>query len=327
MSGYGDRGSTIDNLQLSTPTDITTHGHKRPATEVAVQVVDYIHAAISTNTRRAYATDLADFLEWGGSVPATPEVLAEYVASRAAYLSPNTLSRRLVGIGRAHRSLGVVDPTRSELVRVVLRGIKHVHGTRQRGVSPIRVENLHAASPRMVGQKGLRDRALLLVGFAGALRRSEIISLDVEDFVFSASGVVVLLRRSKTDQCGVGRRIAIPLGRTSLCAVTALRAWLDSAQIVSGAVFRSVSRSGAIGGRLSPQSVALIVKRNAPLMGLAAKELSGHSLRVGFVTSAAQAGVPLFLIQQQTGHASIGMLTKYIRDARLFSENPCSHFL
>lgn len=174
----------------------------------------------------------------------------------------------------------------------------------------------------MHGIKGGRDRALILVGFAAALRRSELAMLDCADIQFVREGLVIHLRRSKTDQEGVGRKIGVPWGRTSACPVKALESWLRVSCIVEGPVFRSVARSGRIGGRpLSAQSIALILKAQAKAVGLEPGIIAGHSLRSGLVTSAIQAGVPLHKIQQQTGHRSVAMLARYIRDAGLFDTN------
>jgi integrase len=174
----------------------------------------------------------------------------------------------------------------------------------------------------MSGTRGVRDRALLLLGFAAALRRAELVALDVEDLQFVKQGVVLIVRRSKTDQEGYGRKIAVPYGRTHACAVGALQDWLQHATIQRGPVFRPVGKGGRIhGGRLTPQSVALVLKGYARASGLDASEISGHSLRSGLVTSAAQAGVPAHKIQQQSGHRSLEMLARYIRDTTIFENN------
>jgi integrase len=188
-------------------------------------------------------------------------------------------------------------------------------------VAPLLKQDLIAILPLMHGTKGIRDRALLLIGFAAALRRSELISLDVQDLQFVKEGIIVLLRKSKTDQDGEGRKIAVPYGRTSACPVKAIQHWLEHANIISGAIFRSVSKGGFIAGRLTAQSVATIVKGCATIAGLAASNFSGHSLRSGLVTSAVQAGVATHKIQQQTGHRSVEMLNRYIRDANMFENN------
>jgi len=172
------------------------------------------------------------------------------------------------------------------------------------------------------GIKGTRDKALLLIGFAGAFRRSELVALTVEDVEHVKQGIVIHLRRSKTDQAGEGRKIAIPYARGAVCPVHALQEWLQISGITSGLIFRGVTRHGHISEfGLSPQSVALVVKERAAAVGLDATQYAGHSLRAGLVTSAAQAGISSWKIRQQTGHKSETMLLRYIRDASIFIDN------
>ncbi len=179
------------------------------------------------------------------------------------------------------------------------------------------------------GLLGVRDRALLLVGFAGAFRRSELVSLDVADLSFTSDGLEVTLKRSKTDQEGQGRRIGIPFGSSPhTCPVRSLRAWLDGAGIADGPVFRDVSRRGRVGAvRLSDKAVARLVKRAARAAGLDPARFSGHSLRAGLATSAAKAGKTERAIMAQTGHKSEKMVRRYIRDASLFAENAAAGLL
>lgn len=310
------------------PSFVKIDGSVQSIAELSSSVTGYINAAIADNTRRAYRQDLEDFRQWGGTIPATPEVLAGYLADRAETLSPYTLARRVVGISRAHVSQGLADPSKNDLVRTVLRGIRRTNHQFQRQATPLVKHDLFALLPLMTGTKGLRDRALLLLGFGAALRRSEIVALDVADLEFVRDGLVVLLRRSKTDQESLGRRVAVPYGRTSACPVNALQAWIEHAQIAEGPVFRSVNKAGQINpNRLSAQSVSLILKDYAQSAGLKAEAISGHSLRSGLVTSAAQAGVAIHRIMAQTGHRSVQMVSKYIRDANLFADNAAGMIL
>ena len=313
---------TNDKSQLPVPiSKMATAGIQ------AAAINQYVAAAVSANTRRAYQGDLADFLKWGGVVPCSPETLASYAASRAEILSPHTITRRVVGISRAHISQGFPDPAKSDLVRTVLRGVRKIHGKPQRQVAPLLKQDLLCLLPLMRGTKGIRDRALILLGFAAALRRSELVALDLCDLLFVDEGLIVHLRRSKTDQEGEGRKIAVPYGRTSACPVKAVRQWLEHAQIVDGAIFRPVNKGGGIQvERLTPQSVALILKTYARAAGLAS-DVAGHSLRSGLVTSAAQVGASVHKIQQQTGHRSAEMLGRYIRDANLFENNAAGFVL
>ena len=285
-------------------------------------VAQYVRAAIADNTRIAYQQDLRDFLNWGGHVPCDPEMLAMYIAARAETHSAHTITRRVVGIGRAHNSQGFADPTKSDLVRTVLRGIRRVKGTAQRQVSPLLKADVLTMMEHMQGTKGVRDRALILLGFSAALRRSEVAALKFADVEFVREGLVLHLLRSKTDQDGEGRKIGVPWGRTNACPVKAVESWLAIGKISDGALFRSVNRAGSVSEEpLHAQSVALILKSYAKRIGHDPAKFSGHSLRSGLVTSAIQAGVPVHKIQQQTGHRSVEMLARYIRDAGLFESN------
>ena len=169
---------------------------------------------------------------------------------------------------------------------------------------------------------GLRDRALILLGFAGAFRRAEIVSLDVGDLGFNRDGLTVTLRRSKTDQQGQGRKIGIPYGSNpETCPVRTLQAWLEEGGVTEGPLFRSLNRHGALQGRLSPVGVARVVKKLAERAGLDPAKYAGHSLRAGHATSAAASGASERSIMNQTGHRSVQMVRRYIREGSLFREN------
>ena len=310
------------NRELVTPVSSVTEGQSWQSCAGLNRIVSkYVTMAIAENSRRAYRQDLADFQRWGGNVPCSPEMLAAFIADRAATLSPHTITRRVVGISKAHTSKGLPDPAKSDLVRTVLRGIRRKNGKPQRQVTPVLKQDLLAMLPLMIGVKGLRDRALILLGFAAALRRSELVALDVVDLQFVREGLVLHLRRSKTDQEGQGRKIGVPFGRTAACPVKAVQEWLSHSKIETGAIFRPVNKAGAVGDRLTAQSVALIVKSYAKAVGLPSANYAGHSLRSGLVTSAAMAGVADRKIQQQTGHRSLEMLHRYVRDANAFVDN------
>lgn len=282
----------------------------------------YLHASLSDNSRKAYRSDLNHFLTWGGTIPASQEIVAVYLAAHADHHAVATLARRLVSIGKAHTAQRLPSPTDSELVRATLRGIRNTHGSTQRQVAPAIKEDVLAMVNGLTGIKGIRDRALLLVGFAGAFRRSELVSLTVADIEMAKQGMVVQLLRSKTDQEGRGRKIAIPYARGSACAVHTLQEWLEASGISTGLIFRGVTRHGLISDvGLTAQSVALVVKERAQAVGLDAAKYSGHSLRAGLVTSAAQLGVSSWKIREQTGHKSDAMLARYIRDANIFVDN------
>ena len=283
---------------------------------------NYIHAAVSDNTRSAYQADLQHFIAYGGAIPSTPAIISQYIAKYAHSHKPATLSRWLVAINRAHTSQNLLSPTSSDLVKATLRGIKRTVGSQQRQVEPILKNNLCDMVKGLEGVKGCRDRALLLIGFAGAFRRSELVGLQRSDIEFVEQGLIINLRKSKTDQESNGRKIAIPYARGSVCPVLAIKNWIELSKISEGAIFRPVTRHGRIENtNLTTQAVAIIVKERVNSIGLDASKFSGHSLRAGLVTSAAIAGISSWKIRQQTGHKSDAMLNRYIRDARLFVDN------
>lgn len=292
------------------------------------QVAQFVHASISDNTRKSYQSDLNHFLQFGGEIPCTPEFVAQYLANNAETLSAYTLARRLVAISRAHTSQGLPSPASADIVKATLRGIRRTYGAKQRQVEPLVKNLLQDMMKDLDGVKGTRDRALLLIGFAGALRRSELVGLQVSDIEFVEQGLLINLSRSKTDQEAEGRKIGIPFARGNVCAVHALKNWLEVAAIDSGAIFRGVNRHGFISEKqLSTEAVALIIKAHAERIGLDPAKFSGHSLRAGLVTSAAQAGVSNWKIKAQTGHKSDAMLNRYVRDARIFIDNAVGEIL
>ena len=210
----------------------------------------------------------------------------------------------------------------------VLKGIRRTKGTAPACKAPLLVGQLKAAlRDTREDLLGIRDRAVLLVGFSGAFRRSELVSLDVADIQFTDDGLVVSLRRSKTDQEGEGRKVGIPhASKPQTCPVRALKAWMEAAGISEGALFRSVNRHEKVAAnRLSGRAVALIVKRAAELLGLDASAFAGHSLRAGLATSAAAAGASERSIMDQTGHRLVQMVRRYIRDGSLFRDNAAAH--
>jgi integrase len=292
-------------------------------------VADYVRESLAENTRVAYLSDLAHFESWGGRIPATPETIAEYLVAHADLLSVATLNRRLAALSKVHRSSGYSNPTSVEVVKATLRGLKRIIGTAQRQATPLIKEDLFVALEAMGSRlKDVRDRALLLLGFAGGFRRSELIGLNCEDVTPVRQGLEVILRRSKTDQNGAGRKIGIPHGRGRWCAVVALEQWRVASGITEGALFRLVDRHQRLGAkRLSGEGVCLVVRERVQAAGINPKDYSGHSLRAGLATSAAQAGVPTWKIRQQTGHASDAMLARYIRDGELFADNAAGALL
>ena len=282
---------------------------------------DYARANRAPNTYRAYRAAWRSFAAWCAehncpALPADPLAVADYLAHAAQRHKASTLAVHVAAIRAAHKAAGQPDPTADERVAATMRGIRRVHGQPPAQREPLTLDDLRALV-RACGDDlaGLRDRALLLVGFAAALRRSEIVALDVEHV--RINGVLrITIARSKTDQEGQGVVKTIPrLADPELCPVRALRAWLDAAGIASGPIFRSVNRWGKVGKRLSAYDVARIVKRRAEAAGLDARMLAGHSLRAGFATAAALAGLDPIAIAEVTGHRNLDTLRKYIRAA------------
>lgn len=295
-----------------------------------VSARNYVRDSKAKNTLRAYRADCQDFSAWCTesaleAIPAAPQTLALYLARRAETCKVSTLERRIVAINQAHAAAGRPSPTSSLLVRSVMNGIRRTKGTAPAGKSPTLIEDIRrmvAALPS--GPLGIRDRALLLLGFAGAFRRSELVSIDLGDCAFTSDGLVVTLRRSKTDQEAAGYKIGIPYGSSpDTCPIRALKAWLEHAKITeNGPVFLPVSKHGKLlTGRLAPDAVARAVKRYAKRIGLDPDRYGGHSLRAGLATAAAIGGADERSIMNQTRHKSLKQVRAYIRDGNLFRDN------
>lgn len=286
-------------------------------------VREIIGNSLAVSTKRVYASDWSHFEAWGGSVPATPAMIASYLADGATDYAVATLQRRIASISKMHRAKGVDDPCKSEVVKSTMRGIRRMRGTVQREAKPILREDLFQMLERMGNRsRDRRDKALLLIGFAGAFRRSELVGLDVADIEHVRQGTVITLKRSKVDQEGRGRKIGIPFGRTRWCPVKHLTDWLDHAVIEDGPLFRSITRHGHVADqRLSGEAVSIIVKQRAEAAGFDPDAHSGHSLRAGLATSAVIAGVSTSSIRRTTGHASDAMLARYVRVGDMFTDN------
>ena len=285
-------------------------------------------------TRRGYRSDYGGFSRWCADrgvepLPASPATVAGFLAAEAtAGAKASTLSRKLAAIRYAHRLAGVPSPTDVEQVRAVLRGIR-----RDRGAAPSqkaaatgeRIKAMLAHMPDTL--KGKRDRALLAFGMAGAFRRSELVALQVADLERVPEGLRVTIRRSKTDQEGAGHVIAILRG-SKLKPVRAVLDWLDAAGITSGPVFRSINRHGQMSAEgLTPQTVALVVKHYADAAGLDPDEFAGHSLRAGFLTSAAEAGADVLRMMEVSRHKRVETVRGYVRRANLFRNHAGAGFL
>lgn len=294
---------------------------------LAAQAKRFAEGSRAANTRKAYRSDFRHYEAWAEGVgldalPAAPSTIALYLTAHADAFSMATLTRRLSSIAVAHRLAGHPLDTRHPGIRDVMRGLRREKGVAQKNAealtAPLIRRLIETCGSRLID---VRDRALLLVGFAAALRRSELIALDVTDVAVVPEGLRLTIRRSKGDQEGEGQVIAIGRTGTATCPVLGYSAWITAAGIRDGAVFRSVSRHGALGARLSTDAVAEIVRRRAAAAGLEGEKFSGHSLRAGFATAAAAAGVEERAIMKQTRHRSSATVRRYIRDGELFAGN------
>lgn len=297
------------------------------AAALAKSIEGYLRLSVAENTSRAYKADLDHFCAWGGSIPCTPDMVAAYLAAHASALSIATLTRRLAAISKKHTVQGLPSPTSVELVKLTMRGIKRQHGKPQAQAAPLCRDDLILVLNAIPGDlRGDRDKAVLLVGFCAALRRSELCRVRHEDLQFTAEGLILTLPRSKTDQTGEGRKIGIPHGRGKICPVQALKDWLTTSGISKGFIFPAIDGGKIIDGHVSDRTICNIVKSRVGLVGLNAELYSGHSLRSGLATSAAQRGYSSWEIRRQTGHKSDGMLARYIREGSLFRNNAASLF-
>lgn len=325
-------------MDTQLPAVIAAAGEALPvaaADRLDTRARDYALAEKAEATRLAYRSDLALFAAWCdtrgvAAVRASPASVANYLTHLAdAGLSAATVSRRAAAIAYAHKLAGFEPPTNAETVRATLRGIRRTLGTEPDRKAPATADvmgELLAQVPRET-LLGLRDRALLLVGFAAALRRSELVGLDVADLDFAREGLWLRLGKSKTDQEGAGTTVPVPNG-AKLKPVAALKGWLEAAALTEGAVFRRIRRGDRLGAeRLSAAAVAEIVKRYAGPAGLAIEDFAGHSLRAGFATEALATGADIFKVMDQTRHRKIETLKIYDRRAKAFRNHAGKGFL
>jgi integrase len=305
---------------------------KAPPTTLAAQIERAQRTgrrARPPNTARALTGDWLRFTAWceaqgATPLPCAPEVLAAYLHSLAeAGKKVATIERALSTISQAHTEADTPwNPRASKVVKDLMKALRRQLGVAPTQKTPLVLADLVRAleaCPQTTA--GLRDRALLAVGFAGAFRRSELVALDVADLRWEPKGVVITIRRSKTDQVGAGRLVALPV-QSATQAVQALRAWLVAGQIEEGPVFRGVGKAGHVyAKRMTSGTVAALVKKVVQRVGLDPKLFAGHSLRAGLATSAAQGNKRREKIRAQTGHKSDKMLDRYIREADLFRDN------
>jgi len=298
-----------------------------------------LQSSKAKNTLRAYKSDFNDFALFcvqNGfkSLPSEPKVVSLYLTHLSARdIKMSTLKRRLVSIGVIHKLKGHYLDTKHPIIIENIMGIKRRKGSIEKGKKPILINNLKIiinVIDEINNQdiKKFRDRSIILIGFSGGFRRNEIVSLDYDDLDFVTEGLKINLKRSKTDQFGEGLVKGLPyFENNQYCPVISLKNWIGISKISSGPLFRRLSKGSKLSeNRLTDQTVALLIKKYLKLAGIDSKNYSGHSLRSGFATSAAEAGVEERKIMSMTGHKSPEMVRRYIKEGNLFTNNPLNKF-
>ena len=285
------------------------------------------------NTLRAYQADFRDFSIFCSkngfnSIPTEPKILSLYLTHLSATSKFSTLKRRIASISVVHKMKGHYLDTKHPIVMENLHGIRRAKGTKQLGKKPILINDLKTIINAIdqfnkIEKKKLRDKAILLVGFSGGFRRSELVEIEYDDVEFVSEGVKIFIKRSKTDQSGEGSLKGLPyFNNSDYCPVISLKKWIEISNIGSGPLFRRFSKGSKLTeNRLTDQTVALLIKKYLKLSGIESKNYSGHSLRSGFATSAADSGVEERNIMAMTGHKSTEMVRRYIKEANLFKNN------
>ncbi len=292
----------------------------------------YQIAATSDNTRRAYQADIRHFENWGGQLPATTEAILRYLHAFAETLNPRTLSRHITALKQWHRYQQFPDPTDPPIVSKTLTGIARVHGKPKDKAPPLLPEHLIMIADHLVMQNTLaatRDNALLQIGFLGAFRRSELVAIRMEHIDWQADGIEILIPKSKTDQTHAGQHCAIPNGNEQLCAIRALKTWIEQAHIQEGFIFRRIHRGEKISHlNIIPSSVNVLLKKHAIAVGLKnAVDFSSHSMRRGLATTASRDGVSIPAIMRQGRWKQVNTVMEYIEAAQRFEENAAGQVL
>lgn len=287
----------------------------------------YLQAATSDNTRKAYRSAIRQFEKWGGRLPSDRDTVMHYLLARAESLNPRTLDLHLTAISQWHHYQGLIDPVSDPLIRKTMDGIRRTHGQPKRKAKALRLEHIAQMVKHLRqlpdSKKKYRDIALVLTGFFGAFRRSELVTIQISDLVWEPEGLLIRLPRSKTDQQSIGMVRALPLGDESCCPATAIEAWLKVADITEGPLFRPINRWGHVQERaLNPGAVNDLLKT----LGSACQfdfvpDLSSHSFRRGLSTSAARERVDFELIKKQGGWKSDATVWEYIEDGQQFNNN------
>ena len=286
-----------------------------------LETIKNLRNSKSTNTLRAYKSDYNDFSMFCSknsfqAMPTQPKILSLYITHLASYSKFSTLKRRLASISIIHKTKGHYIDTKHPIIVENLMGIKRTNGSNQKGKKPLLINDLKLLIKAIDKSKEknirkIRDKALVLIGFSGGFRRSELVNIEYEDIEFVEEGVKIFVKRSKTDQSGEGMTKAIPyFDNINFCPVKALNKWVVEAQLKDGKIFN-----------ISDKNVALIIKKYAHYAGLDAHRYAGHSLRSGFATSTAESGAEERNIMAMTGHKSTEMVRRYIKEANLFKNN------
>ena len=286
-----------------------------------LETLKNLKSSKAPNTLRAYQADFKDFSIFCSkngfnSIPTEPKILSLYLTHLSATSKFSTLKRRIASISVVHKMKGHYLDTKHPIVMENLHGIRRAKGTKQLGKKPILINDLKSIINAIdafnkIEKKKLRDKAILLVGFSGGFRRSELVEIEYDDVEFVSEGVKIFIKRSKTDQSGEGMIKAIPyFENKNFCPVVNLKKWIDYSVIKSGKIFN-----------ISDKSVALIIKKYASLSGLDPNKYGGHSLRSGFATSTAESGAEERNIMAMTGHKTTQIVRRYIKDANLFKNN------
>jgi site-specific recombinase XerD len=286
-----------------------------------LETIKNLRNSKSKNTLRAYQSDYTDFLEFCSkngfqSMPTKPKILALYITHLSSYSKYSTLKRRLASISVIHKAKGHYIDTKHPIIMENLMGIKRINGSNQKGKKPLLINDLKIIIKAIEQSKEkdnrkIRDKALLLIGFSGGFRRSELVDIEYEDIEFVSEGVKIFIKRSKTDQSGEGMTKAIPyFDNKDFCPVIALKNWIEIIEFRNGKIFN-----------ISDKNVALLIKKYANYAGLESHRYAGHSLRSGFATSTAESGADERSIMAMTGHKSTEMVRRYIKEANLFKNN------
>jgi site-specific recombinase XerD len=286
-----------------------------------LETIKNLRNSKSNNTLRAYQSDYNDFSLFCSkndfqAMPTDPKILSLYITHLSSYSKFSTLKRRLASISIIHKTKGYYIDTKHPIIVENLMGIKRTNGSNQKGKKPLLINDLKLLIQAIDKSKEknirkIRDKALVLIGFSGGFRRSELVDIEYEDIEFVEEGVKIFVKRSKTDQSGEGMTKAIPyFDNINFCPVKALSKWIVEADLKDGKIFN-----------ISDKNVALIIKKYAKYAGLDAHRYAGHSLRSGFATSTAESGAEERNIMAMTGHKSTEMVRRYIKEANLFKNN------